>query len=54
MLRGTSLALGGSQVVGSRLAAIPGPTGGANIDVEGRGAISQILAALRQHGLIEG
>jgi hypothetical protein len=41
------------QVVGSRLAAIPGPSSGATVDAEGRAAINQILAALRQHGLIE-
>ena len=52
-LRGTNLMLGGVQVVGSRQAAIPGPTGGTFVDVEGRFAIGQILAALRQHGLIE-
>ena len=52
-LRGASLVVGGSQVVGNRLPAIPVPTGGSNIDVESRAAINQILAALRQHGLIE-
>jgi hypothetical protein len=53
VLRGTGLILGGVQVVGSRLPAIPGPSGGATVDVEGRAAINQVLAALRQHGLIE-
>ena len=52
-LRGNSLVVGGSQVVGSRQAAISGPTGGATVDAECRSAINQILAALRQHGLIE-
>lgn len=52
-VRGTSLVLGGVQVVGGRLAAIVAPSGGAIIDAEGRSAIEQILAALRQHGLIE-
>jgi len=53
VVRGASLILGGMQVVGSRLAAIPEPSGGTNLDVEARGTINQILAALRQHGLIE-
>jgi len=53
LLRGTGLLLGGVQLVGSRLAAIPGPSGGAAVDAEGRAAINQVLAALRQHGLIE-
>jgi hypothetical protein len=52
-LRGGSVVLGGLQVVGSRAAAIPDVAGGANVDIEGRSAINQMLAALRQHGLIE-
>jgi hypothetical protein len=52
-VRGASLVLDGLQVVGARQAAISEPTGGANVDAEARGAVSQILAALRQHGLIE-
>jgi hypothetical protein len=52
-VRGASLVLDGAQVVGSRLAAIAGPSGGTNVDAEGRAAINQILAALREHGLIE-
>ncbi|MEP6982456.1 MAG: hypothetical protein ABI853_02285 [Sphingomicrobium sp.] len=52
-LRATSLVLGGSQVVGARLSAIAGPSGGTNVDVESRATINQVLAALRQHGLIE-
>lgn len=52
-LRGDRLLVAGQQVVGSRLGAIPGPTGGTTVDNEGRTAIDQILAALRQHGLIE-
>jgi hypothetical protein len=53
MLRGSSLIIGGEQVVGSRLAAIASATGGNVIDAEARTAIDSILAALRQHGLIE-
>lgn len=52
VLRGASLVVGGVQVVGSRAAAIPSPSGGATVDSEARGAIDEILGALRQHGLI--
>ena len=52
-LRGERLLLGGEQVVGTRLAAIAAPSGGTVVDAEGRTAIDLILAALRQHGLIE-
>jgi hypothetical protein len=52
-LRGAGLVIGGTQVVGSRLAAIAGPSGGSIVDPESRAAIDQILSALRQHGLIE-
>ncbi len=52
-LRGSSLILGGQQLVGSRGAAITSPSGGATVDNEARTAIGLILAALRQHGLIE-
>jgi hypothetical protein len=52
VLRGSALNIGGQQVVGSRGAAIASPTGGTTVDVEGRAAISAILAALRAHGLI--
>ncbi len=52
-VRGASLVIGGVQVVGSRQTAILGPSGGTNIDAESRAAVDQILAALRQHGLIE-
>lgn len=51
-LRGASLVIGGSQVVGARGAAIANPAGGAQVDTEARAAIGAILTALRQHGLI--
>lgn len=51
-LRGSSLVIGGDQVVGGRAAAIAEPAGGTQVDVEARSAIAAILAALRQHGLI--
>jgi hypothetical protein len=53
VLRGDSLVVGGLQVVGSRLASIPGPSGGTVVDTESRAAIDQILTALREHGLID-
>lgn len=52
-LRGDSLIIGGAQVVGSRLAAIAGPSGGTIVDAESRAAIDEILGALRLHGLID-
>jgi Protein of unknown function (DUF2793) len=45
--------INGQQVVGSRLAAIPNPSGGTIIDAEARTAIDAIVVALRTHGLIE-
>ena len=51
-VRASSVLVGGQQVVGARGAAISSPTGGTIIDAEGRAAISSILTALRQHGLI--
>jgi hypothetical protein len=53
VLRGGSLVIGGVQVVGGRLGAIAAPSGGSIADAESRGAINQVLAALRQHGLID-
>jgi len=52
IVRGSNLVLGGVQVVGGQAAAIPNPTGGTTTDSEARTAVGQILAALRQHGLI--
>lgn len=52
-LRGSSLILDGQQVVGSRAAAIPSPQGGTTVDAEARSAVAAILAAMRQHGLVE-
>jgi hypothetical protein len=40
-------------VVGSRATAIADPGGGSTVDSQARTAVGQILAALRQHGLIE-
>jgi hypothetical protein len=52
VVRGSSLVIGGVQVVGSRTSAIASPSGGTTVDSEGRAAIDQILSALHQHGLI--
>ena len=51
--RGLNVTIAGQQVVGGRVAAIPGPSGGSVLDSEAGSAIGQILTALRQHGLIE-
>ena len=40
------------RVVGPRLGAISAPSGGAVVDAEGRAAVTAILAALQEHGLI--
>jgi hypothetical protein len=53
LLRGSSVVIGGQQVVGSRVAAIGSASGGTTVDTEARAAIDQILAAMRQHGLIQ-
>lgn len=52
-VRAAALVIGDEQVVGSRAAAIPAPSGGAAPDNEARAAIEAILGALRQHGLID-
>jgi hypothetical protein len=52
-LRGSSVILGGQQVIGSRAPAIAAATGGTTVDGEARSVIDQILTAMRQHGLIE-
>jgi hypothetical protein len=51
-LRGDRVLVGGQQVVGARVAAIPSPSGGATIDAEARASLAAVLAALRTHGLI--
>lgn len=53
LIRGSSVIVGGQQVVGSRAAEIVSASGGTTIDTEARAAIDEILAAMRQHGLIE-
>ncbi len=46
------LTIAGQQVVGSRQPAVGDPAGGVTQDAEARTAISAILTALRNHGLI--
>lgn len=43
----------GEQVVGPRAEAIEDPDGGTTVDTEARSAILAILAALREHGLVD-
>ena len=52
-LRGSEVTVDGVKVVGAREAAIAAPTGGSTADLEARAAIGAILAAMRDHGLIE-
>ena len=51
-LFGSKVVIGGAQVVGAQASSIDDPAGGTTTDSEARAAISSILAALRQHGLI--
>ncbi|WP_313333127.1 DUF2793 domain-containing protein [Sphingobium yanoikuyae] len=51
-VRGDGFYVDDQQIVGARLAAIAPPTDGTTVDVESRGAIAAILAALQAHGLI--
>ena len=53
LLRGASVVIGGQQVVGSRFASISSASGGTTVDAQGRVVVDQILAAMRQHGLID-
>ena len=48
-----ALTIGGQQVVGARLEAVPSPSGGTIIDAEARAAVDAVIVALRTHGLIE-
>lgn len=51
-VRAFRLVIDGQQVVGSQADAIADPSGGVTIDAQARSAIVEMLAALRQHGLI--
>lgn len=52
-IRADGIYVGGNRIVGARVAAIADPVGGGTIDAESRDAIVAILAALRNHGLID-
>lgn len=43
----------GQRIIGARLSAITDPSGGSVIDTEARNAIGSVLAALRNHGMID-
>jgi hypothetical protein len=45
--------IGGQQVVGPRLPAVPSPSGGTTIDAQARAAIAALTVALKTHGLTE-
>jgi hypothetical protein len=53
VLRGSSVYIDGSKVLGAKQAAIAAPSGGTVVDVQARAAINAILSALRSHGLIQ-
>jgi hypothetical protein len=50
-LSGSKLTIGGEQIVGPRLPAVPSPSGGTIIDAEARAAIDAIIATFMSHGL---
>ncbi len=52
ILRASKIIVDGQQVVGARAGPVADPSGGVTADAEARLAISGILSALRQHGLI--
>jgi len=47
-----ALVVGGRPVVGAQQPAIATPAGGETVDIQARSAISALLGALRNHGLI--
>jgi hypothetical protein len=49
----SKIVIEGEQVVGTRLPAVPSPSGGTIIDAEARTAIEAVIVALRSHGLTE-
>jgi hypothetical protein len=51
-VRAFRLLIDGQQVVGAQADAIANPAGGATVDAEARSTITEMLGALRQHGLI--
>lgn len=53
LLPAAGLAVAGVQVVGARHPSILSPSSGTVIDAEARAAVTEIIDALRSHGLIE-
>lgn len=51
-VRAFRLLIDGQQVVGPQVDAIADPSGGTTVDAQARSVITEMLAALRQHGLI--
>ncbi|HEX8528203.1 DUF2793 domain-containing protein [Allosphingosinicella sp.] len=49
----SKIVIGGQQVVGPRLPAVPSPSGGTVIDLESRAAIAALIVALKSHGLTD-
>lgn len=47
-----TVSVAGLQILGARQPAIANPAGGSSVDTEARTAITAVLAALRNHGLI--
>ena len=54
VVRAREIQVSGQKVLGERQPPIAVPAGGSTVDVEARDAISEILAALRAHGLVAG
>lgn len=54
VVRASRIIVDGRQVVGAQTGPIADPAGGTAVDLEARSAITEILSALRQHGLISG
>jgi hypothetical protein len=54
VVRASRIIVDGQQVVGPQGGAIADPAGGTTVDLEARSTITEILSALRQHGLISG
>ncbi len=51
LLAGSSLLLGGVEILNSAWASIPAPTGGTTIDAEARAVLVEVISALQHHRL---
>lgn len=52
IVRASRILIDGQQVVGAQAGPIADPAGGMTVDTQARTAITEMLSALRQHGLI--